>query len=87
MTEIRIPVPRISAGLASNLLGVAGLLAIIFAVGALTSWKWGLLAAGVFSVALTVMAQSAAAQSGAAAAPVTRIDSKTVRAAEVPRSA
>jgi hypothetical protein len=55
--EIRVRLPRIPPGLGVNLLGVAGLVAIVCAVAALTSWKWGLLAAGVFAVGLTVVAQ------------------------------
>jgi uncharacterized protein (DUF58 family) len=59
-----------------NLLGAAGLLAIIVAVAALTSWKWGLLAAGGFAVALTVIAQyqQAAEQAAPAGANVTPME-------------
>jgi uncharacterized membrane protein HdeD (DUF308 family) len=55
VVTIRIPVP--SSTVVSNLLGVAGLLAVVFAIAALTSWKWGLLAAGILGVALAVLAQ------------------------------
>lgn len=55
MVTIRIPaLPR---GLFTNLLGVAGLVAVVVAIGALTDWRWALLAAGVFAVALHVVAQ------------------------------
>lgn len=68
MTYVRVPVPRISPGMGTNLLGVAGLLAIVCAIASLTSWRWGLLAAGLFAVALTVIAQAGAAQASPAAA-------------------
>lgn len=67
MTHIRVPVPRIPAGLGTNLLGLAGLVAVVCAIGALTNWRWGLLAAGVFALALTVIAQ--AQESPARSAP------------------
>lgn len=70
---VRIPVPRISPGLLTNLLGVAGLLTIVFAVASLTSWKWGLLTAGLFAVTLTVVAQLQESQPTPAGATVTPI--------------
>lgn len=54
MVTIRIPaLPR---GLFTNLLGVAGLVAIVVAIGALTDWRWALLSSGVFAVVLHVVA-------------------------------
>lgn len=57
--EIRIRVPRIPAGLVSNLLGLAGLVAVVVAVGGLTGnvW-WAVLTGGVFAVVLAVIAQT-----------------------------
>lgn len=55
--HFRIPLPRIPQGLGSNLVGLAGLVMIVLAIASLTSWKWGLLSAGVFAVTLTVIAQ------------------------------
>ena len=54
MVTVRIPVPSSEA--ASNLLGTAGLVAICVAIAFLTTWVWALLAAGVFAVALSVIA-------------------------------
>jgi hypothetical protein len=71
MTYVRVPVPRMPAGLGTNLLGVAGLVAIVFAIGSLTSWKWALLIAGLFAVGLTVIAQKQEAQVSPAGANVT----------------
>jgi hypothetical protein len=73
MTYVRVPVPRMPAGLGTNLLGVAGLVAIVLAVGSLTDWRWGLLIAGLFAVGLTVIAQKQEAQVSPAGANVTAI--------------
>jgi len=54
-TEIRIRVPHPSAPLLNNLLGALGLVAIVIAVGGLAGWLWGLLAGGIFAVALSVI--------------------------------
>ncbi len=54
MVTIRVPAPP--PGLLANLLGLAGLVAIIVAIGALASWPWALLAAGVFAVGLAWLA-------------------------------
>jgi hypothetical protein len=51
----------------SNLVGLLGLIGIVVAIGALTSWPWALLAAGVFAVALSALAS---AQQHTAAATV-----------------
>ena len=62
MATIQVPSPP--PGLGTNLLGVAGLAAVVVAVGALTDWRWALLLAGVFAVALCWVAhqhQAAAA--------------------------
>jgi hypothetical protein len=68
VVTIRIPVP--SSLLVSNLLGVFGLLGIVFAIGALTSWPWALLAAGLFAVTISVIAQAAEPASPAAVTPL-----------------
>jgi hypothetical protein len=85
VVTIRIPVPRFSSAALSNLVGLASLIAVVFAIGALTNWRWGLLAAGVFGVTLTVLAQVGAAQP-AATATVTKLDEARARA-EVSRPA
>lgn len=54
---IRIRVP--SSLLVSNLIGVAGLLAVLAAVGLLAGWAWALLGAGVIAVGLCALAQNA----------------------------
>ena len=59
MTEIRIPVPRLPAGLIGNLVGLLGLTAVAVAVGGLTgNWWWSLLTGGVFAVGLAVVADT-----------------------------
>lgn len=59
MTEIRIPVPKFPAGLASNLAGLLGLLGVVFAVGGLTgNWWWSVLAGGLVAVGLSYIAQT-----------------------------
>lgn len=65
VVQFRVPAPSSTALL--NLLGVLGVLSIVFAIGALTDWRWGLMAFGVFSVALTVLAQTSAAPARPAA--------------------
>lgn len=54
-SEIRIRVPHPSSTLLNNLLGVFGLVAIVVAVGGLAGWLWGLLASGIFGVALCLI--------------------------------
>lgn len=54
-SEIRIRVPHPSSTLLNNLLGVLGLVATIVAIGGLAGWLWGLLAAGVFAVTLSLI--------------------------------
>lgn len=58
MVTIRIPVPSSTTLL--NWVGLAGLIAIVAAVGLLTDWRWSLLAAGVIAVGITMLAQNAA---------------------------
>jgi len=56
---IRLRVPRMPAGLAANLLGLAGLVALAVAVGALAgSWWWSVGLGGVFAVGLSWMAST-----------------------------
>lgn len=56
MTYVRIPVPRLDAGLISNLLGLAGLILLVLAPGALTGeWAWTLVTAGLAGVALSYL--------------------------------
>lgn len=56
MTYIRIPVPRLDAGFISNLLGLAGLLMLVLAPGALTgNWAWTLVTAGLAGITLSYL--------------------------------
>jgi hypothetical protein len=57
--KITVEVPHIPAGLISNLVGLAGLVAVAAAVGGLTHnlW-WSVLAGGVMAVGLAALAQS-----------------------------
>jgi hypothetical protein len=60
--EIRIAVPRLSSGLAANLVGLLGLVGIALAVGGLTgNWWWSALVGSVFAVVLSAIAQTHAA--------------------------
>jgi hypothetical protein len=72
VTEIRIPVPRIPAGLGSNLTGLAGLIAVVVAIGMLAGLAWAVMAAGLIAVGLAVVAQLG--QRAAAAAPTRRLE-------------
>jgi hypothetical protein len=56
--EVRIRVPRLGGELVSNLLGLAGLVAVVVAVGGLThnAW-WSVLSAGVVLAGLATIAQ------------------------------
>lgn len=54
-SEIRIRVPHPSSTLLNNLLGILGLVAMVVAVGGLAGWLWGLLAAGVVAVGLSLI--------------------------------
>jgi hypothetical protein len=63
---VTIRIPALPAGLLSNLLGLAGLVAVVAAVGGLThNWWWSALAAGVVAVVLSVIAQHNATTAGA----------------------
>lgn len=65
---VRLPVPRMPAGLGANLLGLAGLVGIAVTVGALTgTWWWSVGVASVFAVGLSWMASAdePAVQAGA----------------------
>jgi thiamine monophosphate synthase len=60
---VTIKIPALPRGMFSNLLGLAGLIAAVVAIGGLTgNWWWSLLAAGVVSVALSYIAHMNAAQ-------------------------
>lgn len=55
--EIRLRVPKVPAGLFANLLGLAGLVAVAWAIGALVgNWRWSVLVGGVFAVILAGLA-------------------------------
>jgi hypothetical protein len=69
VTEIRIRVPRVPAGAGSNLLGLAGLIAVAVCVGGLAgNWWLSGLVAGVFAVGLAHLAQAQPRRQQAAAA-------------------
>lgn len=56
MKTVRIPVPKIDSDLASNVIGLFALLAVIVAIGGLThNWWWSLLATGIFGVGIAFM--------------------------------
>jgi hypothetical protein len=76
---VRVPLPRITPGALTNLLGVAGLIAIVVAVGMLAGAAWAVLAAGLMAVGLTVLAQLGQAQQAPASVSVAKLDD--VRAA------
>lgn len=59
--SLRIPLPRVDAGLVSNLLLLLSLATVCVAVAFLTDWRWGTLAAGVFGFASVVYLQRAGA--------------------------
>jgi len=67
VVTVRIPAP--SRGTVSNLLGLAGFLGVIVAIGALTDWRWALLAASAVAVGLSYLAHLAANPARAVAAP------------------
>lgn len=74
---ISIRLPRPTLGAVSNLVGLAGLVAVAVAIGGLTGiWWWALLVAGVELVAVAYLAGQADVDQAAvgarpAAAPVT----------------
>lgn len=77
---VTIRIPALPAGLLANLLGLAGLAAVVVAVGGLThNWWWSLLTAGVVAVSLSVIAAH-----NAAAVPEEDLEGPT---AEIPRLA
>lgn len=60
---LTIKIPAAPKGLLSNLLGLAGLVAVVVAIGGLAgNWWWSGLAGGVASVALSYIAHVNAAQ-------------------------
>lgn len=79
MTEIRIPVPRLPRGLAANLVGLLGLVAMVLAVGGLTgNWWWSVLTGGMVAVGLAYVAQMhVAADSVAEPAPPRLVAAKS----------
>ncbi len=87
MRAITITVPTPAAGglLASNLLGAAGLIGLVVAVGALAgNWWWSVLVGSVLSVALAYVGMlhaQAAARPQAPAEPAGRPQLATARTA------
>ena len=67
--NVYIPLPRLSAGLASNLLGLAGIAGLLVAVVALTDWRWSLLLGSLILIAVSWVASTRATE-GQAARPV-----------------
>jgi hypothetical protein len=71
--EIRFRVPKLPSGLAMNLVGLFGLIAMVLAVGGLThNWWWSLLAGGAVAFGLAYVAQTQGET--AATAPVRATD-------------
>lgn len=70
--EIKFTVPLWTANLLPNLLGLAGLVAICFAVAALTDWRWGLLAGGIFAVVLASWVQMSPPATASNVRPIKR---------------
>ncbi len=58
MTYVRIPVPRLTAGLMSNALGLLGLVLMVVGVGGLAGIWWAVMTAGVTGVALSYLISS-----------------------------
>ena len=80
MNEIRIPVPRLPAGLGSNLVGLVGLVVVAVSIGGLVgNWWWSGLVGGVFAVGLAVLAQ-------AQAQPTVEVGAEQRRLAAVPKA-
>ncbi len=67
--EIHFRLPRLTPGLLSNLLGVAGLLGVVVAIGGLTSPWWALLAGSLIAVGLSYAASTHAEAEGARPKP------------------
>lgn len=56
---VRLRVPRMPAGLAANLLGLAGLVGVAVTVGALAgTWWWSVGVGSVFAVGLSWLASA-----------------------------
>lgn len=55
MTYVRIPVPRLTAGLMSNALGLLGLVLMVVGIGGLAGVWWAIMAAGITGVALSYL--------------------------------
>lgn len=87
-SEIRIKVPHPSSTLVNNTLGVLGLFAIVVAVGGLAGLLWGVLAAGIFAVALSLIgATYTPAAEAAATSDAEPAEHAVPAVAAVPRSA
>lgn len=68
MITLRIPAPP--PGLASNVIGIVGLVAVALALGGLTgNWWWSVLLGGAFSVGLAYLAQAHGEPAAATPAP------------------
>ena len=74
---VRIPLPRLTSELVSNLIGLAGLLGLVVFAGGLTgNWWWSLGLASVFAVGLSYVAHA-----GQAVRPVPQPGERPKRAA------
>lgn len=73
--EIRVRLPRVPSGLATNLVGLFGLVAMALAVGGLLhNWWWTVLVGGAFAVGLVALAGAQeAAEKRVANAPTQEI--------------
>jgi hypothetical protein len=69
--SIRIPLPRITPGLASNLVGLLSFVGLLVAVGSLLDWRWSLLLASLIGAGVSYVAHM---NGQAATAKVRRLD-------------
>jgi hypothetical protein len=73
--EISFRVPKLPSGLAMNLVGLFGLVAMVLAVGGLThNWWWSLLAGGAVAFGLAYVAQTQTQTQGEPAATADALD-------------
>lgn len=76
MINVRLSIPPV---LASNVVGLAGFLGFVIAVGALTDWRWGLMVGSLIAVGLAVLAQLGQRQAAEHAATNAAEDADTTR--------
>jgi hypothetical protein len=75
---LRIRVPRVTPGLASNLLGLAGIAGLLLAVAVLTDWRWALGLGSLVALGLSYVAKT---QEQAERRPAPLVDQRQVERA------